>query len=1219
MFYPLRYAASPVPEGFTPITVTRMRQGTKTQTQIHVKAGPGQLHIHDGKRLDAYSTDERQDKYGNRHVTILSEAEKQKAQEEGREAQSYTVKIAPNGQTSCTCPGFAGAYNSTTAERVHPGYGYCRHADAITAMLRLGKIKPGELTKPAAADMGANKKTDLRQSGVHPMLQNSRLGFQLLDLKKKYRNDPRMVELIDNALRGQHRDVIPPRHDQPDVNDYSNNHYVDTYRAIGERLAHYKDPFARAYRWQHMSRGLNLDHFTDAAVKKLATAREGTGVNESNYWDNILKHMLPTHETAVTDARGKMHKGTMTAHFADSRLILEAMKGAKGHQQEFWRRLTSRVKKQMGEVGLRVSDIDIIRSLVRHYYRETDRNELKANQKKKENPQNPSWQQYFAEPPWRMGDHRRPGNPERFKRRYAMSEDDPNHPERLFFGHYVNHGAPDHPMYDVHKPSKFDYQESTYQQQLPTKMVMQTPTEDESGDSYVHFDHAHYDDSGTDTVANNGKRRRFTIRLPKEHADQLVGSFRENGVPAFSHGLNRVLASHEKMQFKRRRYAADPSALMKAHAEFLPRLHAAIGRLPTAGMVRSNPRLSSDLHSGLTEIGRQIGSHLSQTGGSDKTSQMLDEMRGHFLHLGSAGTTGTTLWRISGRLDQAKSDLLGHHRAIQTQLSGPSQMQRRYAANKPMRYLTNCVQTDDGDAINDMVDSAEDLSREDFLKHVHQGDMGKVEKGLGYGPDFPMARDWHVSYHKGKYLGKPVAFFVHSAIEHIFSHDGDGWSARKHPRQYADPGRSEHGQLPLYDISPTAVPEPPSANGGWSPGYRWSQPSLIKPKNLPAAPLAKAPPPPPPPQTRLKPGQLPPSVEPETATVSQSGDLGFQGLLSQLQRFGQASIPNYQPHSKGTHAMIAKWLADNPHWHIHHVFGVSGEPISTHIASSPDAAKALAMRSDLAEAPKYQRMYARSGPLRYSEADYHRAMHDGHDLASQHYGDFMEEQGKPGVARLIQLQHEQAMPGFKPVPHKFRIGVNMLDWMASPTSPYARYGDFSTNAYDMQVVRRSLINPEMGFSWHAALPTNDAADLMNQLADEIGHTPPNRRTRRDYAALPTFSGMPVYQSSRHKSGIGRVGRAIMDLAATRYPSDPLHLFLNSALRGHHDALGYADKQLKKYDRDLWKHYNFKGLMDFIKAKQSEHLYVQDRDMAKVFFRPYEERLRLQRSLTPAGA
>jgi GNAT superfamily N-acetyltransferase len=101
-----------------------------------------------------------------------------------------------------------------------------------------------------------------------------------------------------------------------------------------------------------------------------------------------------------------------------------------------------------------------------------------------------------------------------------------------------------------------------------------------------------------------------------------------------------------------------------------------------------------------------------------------------------------------------------------------------------LQFLTSCVgwsgRSPTGDAggdIQKMVEGATDVTRKTFLKHVDRENLREVEQSLGYfdhpSQGLTMAGDYYVSYHRGYFLGKPVYYFVHSAIEYIFMDPDD--------------------------------------------------------------------------------------------------------------------------------------------------------------------------------------------------------------------------------------------------------------------------------------------------------------------------------------------------------------------------------------------------------------------------------------------------------------
>lgn len=80
-------------------------------------------------------------------------------------------------------------------------------------------------------------------------------------------------------------------------------------------------------------------------------------------------------------------------------------------------------------------------------------------------------------------------------------------------------------------------------------------------------------------------------------------------------------------------------------------------------------------------------------------------------------------------------------------------------------YETCCVYSD-ADSINDMVDSARDITLGTFKRRC---EVSEFFSDMGYGKDLRIEKDWYVKFYKSKYQGKPCYFMVHSAIEYIFT------------------------------------------------------------------------------------------------------------------------------------------------------------------------------------------------------------------------------------------------------------------------------------------------------------------------------------------------------------------------------------------------------------------------------------------------------------------
>jgi hypothetical protein len=97
-------------------------------------------------------------------------------------------------------------------------------------------------------------------------------------------------------------------------------------------------------------------------------------------------------------------------------------------------------------------------------------------------------------------------------------------------------------------------------------------------------------------------------------------------------------------------------------------------------------------------------------------------------------------------------------------------------ARLDFRFVCSCVTCpgeDAGEAINAMKDTASDITRGTFLRYVPATELGPIEHGLGYEVRYPrrgltMARDWHVSYHRSTFRGRPCVYFRWSGVEHIF-------------------------------------------------------------------------------------------------------------------------------------------------------------------------------------------------------------------------------------------------------------------------------------------------------------------------------------------------------------------------------------------------------------------------------------------------------------------
>jgi hypothetical protein len=86
-----------------------------------------------------------------------------------------------------------------------------------------------------------------------------------------------------------------------------------------------------------------------------------------------------------------------------------------------------------------------------------------------------------------------------------------------------------------------------------------------------------------------------------------------------------------------------------------------------------------------------------------------------------------------------------------------------------MKYQYCCVSPKSLEELNFIINNEQEITRQTFLKHVNKDELREIEQSLGYDRNFPMSKDWHVTYHKSKTpTGKRTYFFCHSAIEYVF-------------------------------------------------------------------------------------------------------------------------------------------------------------------------------------------------------------------------------------------------------------------------------------------------------------------------------------------------------------------------------------------------------------------------------------------------------------------
>lgn len=99
---------------------------------------------------------------------------------------------------------------------------------------------------------------------------------------------------------------------------------------------------------------------------------------------------------------------------------------------------------------------------------------------------------------------------------------------------------------------------------------------------------------------------------------------------------------------------------------------------------------------------------------------------------------------------------------------------------KRFHYLTNCVNSNDGPGITEMVDWAREIGWPTFRRHVPIEEVKALfpyysYKGERFAPDgqptapMHLKDDWAVSFWSSKYRGRQCYYLVHSATEYIWT------------------------------------------------------------------------------------------------------------------------------------------------------------------------------------------------------------------------------------------------------------------------------------------------------------------------------------------------------------------------------------------------------------------------------------------------------------------
>lgn len=93
-----------------------------------------------------------------------------------------------------------------------------------------------------------------------------------------------------------------------------------------------------------------------------------------------------------------------------------------------------------------------------------------------------------------------------------------------------------------------------------------------------------------------------------------------------------------------------------------------------------------------------------------------------------------------------------------------------------MEYLCNCVNWPENqiNLLTDIVENAEQISFRVFINHVGTAQVRRLAKEtFGFGSVNAMQHDWAIRFYRSVVFGKTYYFIDWSAIEYVFSPDGD--------------------------------------------------------------------------------------------------------------------------------------------------------------------------------------------------------------------------------------------------------------------------------------------------------------------------------------------------------------------------------------------------------------------------------------------------------------
>lgn len=87
-------------------------------------------------------------------------------------------------------------------------------------------------------------------------------------------------------------------------------------------------------------------------------------------------------------------------------------------------------------------------------------------------------------------------------------------------------------------------------------------------------------------------------------------------------------------------------------------------------------------------------------------------------------------------------------------------------------YLTNCVNSNDGPGVREMIDGARQVTWKTFIRHVPVKEIKELFPFYAWrGRGLHIKSDYAVAFYKSKYRGQKCYYIEHSRIEYIWTLD----------------------------------------------------------------------------------------------------------------------------------------------------------------------------------------------------------------------------------------------------------------------------------------------------------------------------------------------------------------------------------------------------------------------------------------------------------------